>query len=279
MNSSDLKYFLDDKGRATAWPAKKQKQEALLDYLAKKFEGERSYSEAEVNEILKLWHTFEDWALLRRELFNKGYLDRDTDGSNYRLSAQNENQSNKILHAILSIKKPDERPLIIAISGFGGSGKSTLAADLKAKMEHAEIISLDAFGIDQLSGRSNDWANFDRKRLQEQVLEPAKSGEDVRYEEYDFKTNTIVGWQSVPASVYLIVEGCSCIHPDLLSYYDFTIWVDCPLDQATERGIARDLKWGYDSKDLWHSTWMPNEKDFYDKFRPDQQADFLYKAL
>ena len=80
-----LTNFLDEQGRATQWPAKRPKQGALLVYLASKFQPDFSYSEREVNEILKQWHTFEDWALLRRELYDKGYFDRKLDGSNYRL--------------------------------------------------------------------------------------------------------------------------------------------------------------------------------------------------
>jgi len=64
---------------------KKPKQGTSLAYLASKFQLDISYSEREVNEILKQWHTFEDWALLRRELYDKGYFDRELDGSNYRL--------------------------------------------------------------------------------------------------------------------------------------------------------------------------------------------------
>ena len=41
------------------------------------------YTEKEVNAILNRCHTFEDWALLRRELFERGYLNRERDGSTY----------------------------------------------------------------------------------------------------------------------------------------------------------------------------------------------------
>ena len=34
-----------------------------------------------------LWHTFRDWARLRRMLYDLGYLDRDMAGSAYTLAA------------------------------------------------------------------------------------------------------------------------------------------------------------------------------------------------
>ena len=41
------------------------------------FEAGRIYSEREVNDLLKAHHTFGDWALLRRELFESRRLDRN----------------------------------------------------------------------------------------------------------------------------------------------------------------------------------------------------------
>ena len=76
--------FLDGDGKINVWPNKASDKDAALRYLIEKFDFERSYNESEVNEILKSWHTFSDWPLLRRELFERGYFDRNLDGSNYR---------------------------------------------------------------------------------------------------------------------------------------------------------------------------------------------------
>ena len=54
-------------------------------YLATRFEPGREYSEREVNQLLLDWHTFGDWALLRRVMFDWCLLDRERDGSRYRL--------------------------------------------------------------------------------------------------------------------------------------------------------------------------------------------------
>ena len=56
-----------------------------IAYLATKFETGREYREREVNQVLVEWHTFGDWALLRRLLFDWRYMDRESDGSRYRL--------------------------------------------------------------------------------------------------------------------------------------------------------------------------------------------------
>jgi hypothetical protein len=38
-----------------------------------------------VNEILLEWHTFGDWALLRRWLCDWDHMERERDGTRYRL--------------------------------------------------------------------------------------------------------------------------------------------------------------------------------------------------
>ena len=78
-----LQNFLDDKGCLKAYPSKHRLKIAALFYLASKFEPSKRYSEAEVNDLLRNWHTFEDWAMLRRELYNKRFINRAPDGSTY----------------------------------------------------------------------------------------------------------------------------------------------------------------------------------------------------
>lgn len=79
----DVQRFLDKENRVVVWPKKHADKELVLAYLCTKFAFGTHYNELEVNDILKQWHTFSDWPLLRRELFERGYLDRNRDGSVY----------------------------------------------------------------------------------------------------------------------------------------------------------------------------------------------------
>lgn len=83
MNNPNLKRFLNEKGHLFVWPKKQNDKELVIAYLATKFELNKSYHESEVNEILKKWHDFSDWAILRRELFERGYFSRNKSGTNY----------------------------------------------------------------------------------------------------------------------------------------------------------------------------------------------------
>jgi|GEM_PF-1282844 len=84
------KQYYDADGRIIHWPRRKNRKYQLdiLRYLLTKFELDRTYTEMETNDILRAWHTFEDWAMLRRELFVLGWMDRELDGSNYQRVAR-----------------------------------------------------------------------------------------------------------------------------------------------------------------------------------------------
>ena len=80
---NSLKGFLDESGKLKQYPKKRKLKMLSLAYIAAKFEPEKEYSEEEVNSIIKSWHTFDDWALLRRDLYNNRFLGRLDDGSIY----------------------------------------------------------------------------------------------------------------------------------------------------------------------------------------------------
>ena len=65
------------------WPKKTSVKKIVINWLSNKFKGEIKYSEKEVNEILDRHHSFNDSALLRRELISRKFLNRKDDGSEY----------------------------------------------------------------------------------------------------------------------------------------------------------------------------------------------------
>ena len=65
------------------WPKKPSVKKMVINWLSNKFNGEIKYSEKEVNEILDRHHSFNDIALLRRELISRKFLSRKDNGSEY----------------------------------------------------------------------------------------------------------------------------------------------------------------------------------------------------
>ncbi|MEO5988238.1 MAG: DUF2087 domain-containing protein [Candidatus Eisenbacteria bacterium] len=81
----ELRPFIDEDGRLNRWPSRRKVQRMAATLLATRFEPGREYSEREVNFLLIEGHTFGDWAIIRRSLVDWHYLDRESDGSRYRL--------------------------------------------------------------------------------------------------------------------------------------------------------------------------------------------------
>lgn len=81
--SDNILRFLDNEGRIKIWPSKKELKFEILKYLASKFEFGRFYREQEVNNIIKSWHTFNDYFLLRRGLIDCWFLSRTKNGAKY----------------------------------------------------------------------------------------------------------------------------------------------------------------------------------------------------
>jgi ADP-ribose pyrophosphatase YjhB (NUDIX family) len=68
-----LRAFTRD-GRITALPSSATKRRLLLGHVARTFEPGLRYREHEVNALLRQWH--DDHAMLRRDLYDEGFLDR-----------------------------------------------------------------------------------------------------------------------------------------------------------------------------------------------------------
>ncbi|WP_257451549.1 DUF2087 domain-containing protein [Archangium lipolyticum] len=80
--SKKLSHYLDKEGRLKVWPSRRTDQLEALRYLAARLPG-TEWSESELNDLLNDLHTFGDWALLRRDLYDARILDRSSDGRRY----------------------------------------------------------------------------------------------------------------------------------------------------------------------------------------------------
>jgi len=88
----DILKLLNEDGKVFRWPKKKEEKIAVLIYLNTKFEEGKEYSENEVNELINKWHSFKDYALLRREMFDNYLLERTKDGKKYWIENRKESE-------------------------------------------------------------------------------------------------------------------------------------------------------------------------------------------
>jgi hypothetical protein len=78
---SVVKTYINENGGLTSFPVKEKKKIIVLEEIMKNFAVGKTYSEKEINRILK--RIYEDNATIRRALIEYGFFDRTNDGSNY----------------------------------------------------------------------------------------------------------------------------------------------------------------------------------------------------
>jgi len=74
----------DGAGRLLRWPSKRADQLLVLWVIWSYLPEDRQMTEPEVSSMLRDWHGYEDFALLRRELCDLDLLRRTPDGRIYR---------------------------------------------------------------------------------------------------------------------------------------------------------------------------------------------------
>lgn len=166
----------------------------------------------------------------------------------------------------------------IAIAGFGGSGKSTLSKHLAELLDDTTIVSVDDFSLHRQANRTQAWESIDWDRLEVQVLKPIKNGDsEITYDVYDWHSDSLKEKRMIRPTRYVIIEGIGCIRDELRHYFDMTVWIDVPLQIAVERGKKRDREiFNVDHDKQWDEIWMPNDKDYFEKCRPDEKADCIF---
>lgn len=75
-------YFKGDfNNQIAVFPSKEKKKIIILEHIVTRFEQNRTYSETEVNEVLK--KIYHDFVSIRRYLIEYSFFDRSKDGSLY----------------------------------------------------------------------------------------------------------------------------------------------------------------------------------------------------
>ncbi len=78
-----VKNYINSEGKVAFWPAKRKFQLMLIDYVNNQIPSDKTFSEKEINSLLKEYLAIDDYVLIRRELIELGYLTRKADGSCY----------------------------------------------------------------------------------------------------------------------------------------------------------------------------------------------------
>lgn len=179
----------------------------------------------------------------------------------------------ELLEAIQAVSVAS-RPALIGISGFSGSGKSAMAVSLTRELPETCIVEADLLWNPEMDRLSEDWSSIDRLRLRSEVLVPLRMGEDATFRPYDWEQEKLGAPVTLPKCRRAIVEGIGIFHPDLSDLFDVKVWVDAPFEDAMESGMRRDREeYGLANEAQWRDVWIPNERAYFERFRPDLMAD------
>ncbi|AJG77072.1 AAA family ATPase [Bacillus cereus] len=175
-------------------------------------------------------------------------------------------------------KWKEQSLLIIGIDGCGGAGKSTLANKIKSNFSTVTIVHMDDFYlpsakiVNEHPTNKLIGADFDWKRLLQEVLDPISNGIEGCYKRYDWETDSLAESHTISANGIVIIEGVYATRQELAGIYDLKIWVNCPRETRIKRGIARD---GEAARDMWENNWMIAEDMYVESHKPHEFADVI----
>nr|WP_256522256.1 uridine kinase [Halobacillus sp. A5] len=183
---------------------------------------------------------------------------------------------NNLLVQLIQFQKK-QLTLLVGIDGCG-SGKSTFANKLKEECTNVTVVHMDEFYLPSSQLMKADpkqkpiGADFDWKRVLNQVLEPIRQNQEGYYQRYDWDSDELAEWHTVPVGGIVIIEGVYSIRNELANKYDITIWVDCPRRTRLSRGIERD---GEEARDMWENNWIISENIYVEEQKPYERADLI----
>ena len=61
-----------------------------------------------------------------------------------------------------------------------------------------------------------------------------------------------------------------------MKYFNYTIWIDCPIEVAIARGKRRDREdYGISQDENWDGIWRNNDLQYFKRFLPKESADYI----
>ncbi len=148
---------------------------------------------------------------------------------------------------------PAHRSVLVAISGIDGCGKGYITAkildSLKTRKLNAVAINGDGWlNLPERRFNSHNPAKhfyvnaFRFREMFTQLILPLRARRSITVE-VDFVEETASNYRK---HLYefndvdvILLEAIYLLQPDLISYYDFAVWIDCSFETALKRALAR----------------------------------------
>ena len=165
---------------------------------------------------------------------------------------------------------------MVAIEGPSGAGKSTLSRTLHGLLPDSQVVDLEFFysdvGVDPPDGLSPEECyeqHVDWRALDAQVLRPLRRGEPGRYQLYDWIAEKRTDWVEVRPRGIVLVDGLYAMRPELMDFYDLTVYVDTPPGERSARLAKRP------DNPVWVERWAVGFDWYIDHMRVKERADVV----
>ena len=123
---------------------------------------------------------------------------------------------------------------LIAIEGKSGSGKTSLAKGL-AKIIDCNVFHMDDFFLTpdlRTQDRLNEiGGNVDYFRFENEVLKNIIAQKAFKYKKFSCSNFSLEESEEIFPKKINIVEGCYSMHPSLVNYYNFKIFMDIEIKE------------------------------------------------
>ena len=196
--------------------------------------------------------------------------------------------------ADLIVGQDSSHPLRVAIDGVDAAGKTRLADELVEPIlrRNRPVIraSIDGFHnpreIRYRRGKNSPegyyYDSFDYEAIQLFLLSPLGPDGDRRYKtaKFDFRTESSVtpALNTAEHDSVLLFDGVFLLRPELLSSWDFSVFVDIDFKVSMERALVRDQAlFGTEEnvRQRYSQRYIPGQKIYLEEAQPAVRADIV----
>ena len=183
---------------------------------------------------------------------------------------------NRILKEINTLLDTSSKDtIIVAIDGPCASGKSNLAKFLNDNFI-CNVFHMDDFFLPPEKKTEQRMAdaggNVDRERFEEEILKSIVKNQNFTFNIYDCHSLSTFESGKVFCKRLNIVEGVYSMHPDLASYYDYKIFLECDEQTKHRRILERS---GENKLKRFISEWIPLENRYFESFGIKEKCNLV----
>jgi len=190
-------------------------------------------------------------------------------------------------------------PVRVAIDGVDAAGKTALADELAPRIEGRgrPVIrtSVDGFhnprevryqrGVESPEGYY--WDSFNYDNLRRELLIPLGPGGNRKYRRVVFNCQedapSLEPSQESPLNAILLLDGIFLLRPEIIQYWDFSIFLDVDFDvsvpRAVDRAVARSggESTPQNTTTQYNLRYIPGQKIYLAEINPKEKADVIMK--